>query len=150
MTRKVTNDWILWLRCNCATQLSSSICFCYYWKNREYITSKLTIKESEPVFTVTVNSSNPRVVLLSSHGFFLRGSARVHACTHTLTHNRVVLTKNSILDFSTTAGVPGGAMGGALGGIVRQNWTFHFSCVAWSGNCFWNHDKVIWTFKITL
>jgi len=54
-----------------------------------------------------------------------------------LTHtHQVVLTKNSILDFSTTAGVPGGAIGGALGGIVRQNWTFHFSCVAWSGNCF--------------
>lgn len=31
--------------------------------------------------------------------------------------------------------VPGGAMGGALGGMVRQNWTFHFSCAAWSGNC---------------
>ena len=39
-----------------------------------------------------------------------------------LTHtHQVVLTKNSILDFSTTAGVPGGAIGGALGGIVRQN-----------------------------
>lgn len=37
------------------------------------------------------------------------------------------LTKNSILDLSTTAMVPGGAMGGALGGMVRQNWTFHFS-----------------------
>lgn len=37
------------------------------------------------------------------------------------------LTKKSILDLSTTAMVPGGAMGGALGGMVRQNWTFHFS-----------------------
>lgn len=45
------------------------------------------------------------------------------------------LTKKSILDLSTTAMVPGGAMGGALGGMVRQNWTFHFSCAAWSGNC---------------
>lgn len=44
------------------------------------------------------------------------------------------LTKKSILDLSTTAMVPGGAMGGALGGMVRQNWTFHFSCAAWSGN----------------
>lgn len=31
-------------------------------------------------------------------------------------------------------------MGGALGGIVRQNWTFHFSCVAWSGN--WERIKI--------
>lgn len=46
-----------------------------------------------------------------------------------------ILTKKSILDLSTTAMVPGGAIGGALGGIVRQNWTFHFSCPAWSGNC---------------
>lgn len=38
-----------------------------------------------------------------------------------------LLTKNNILDFSTTAGVPGGAIGGALGGIVKQNCTFHFS-----------------------
>lgn len=38
-----------------------------------------------------------------------------------------ILTKNNILDFSTTAGVPGGAIGGALGGIVKQNCTFHFS-----------------------
>lgn len=45
------------------------------------------------------------------------------------------LTKKSILDLSTTAMVPGGAIGGALGGMVRQNWTFHFSCAAWSGNC---------------
>lgn len=45
------------------------------------------------------------------------------------------LTKKSILDLSTTAMVPGGAMGGALGGMVRQNWTFHLSSVAWSGNC---------------
>ena len=45
-----------------------------------------------------------------------------HTHTHTHTHTpQVVLTKNSILDFSTTAGVPGGAIGGALGGIVRQN-----------------------------
>ena len=44
------------------------------------------------------------------------------------------LTKKSILDLSTTATVPGGAIGGALGGMVRQNWTFHFSCAAWSGN----------------
>ena len=46
-----------------------------------------------------------------------------------------LLTKNNILDFSTTAGVPGGAIGGALGGIVKQNCTFHFSWLAWSGNC---------------
>lgn len=46
-----------------------------------------------------------------------------------------ILTKKSILVLSTTAIVPGGAMGGALGGIVRQNWTFHFSWAAWSGNC---------------
>lgn len=46
-----------------------------------------------------------------------------------------ILTKKSILDLRTTAMVPGGAIGGALGGIVRQNWTFHFSCPAWSGNC---------------
>lgn len=46
-----------------------------------------------------------------------------------------ILTKKSILDLSTTATVPGGAIGGALGGMVRQNWTFHFSCAAWSGNC---------------
>lgn len=26
-------------------------------------------------------------------------------------------------------------MGGALGGMVRQNWTFHLSSAAWSGNC---------------
>ncbi len=45
------------------------------------------------------------------------------------------LTKKSILDLSTTAMVPGGAIGGALGGMVRQNWTFHLSCAAWSGNC---------------
>lgn len=45
-----------------------------------------------------------------------------------------LLTKKSILDFSTTAIVPGGAMGGALGGMVRQNWTFHLSSEVWSGN----------------
>lgn len=47
----------------------------------------------------------------------------------------LTLTKKSILDLSTTAMVPGGAIGGALGGMVRQNWTFHLSCAAWSGNC---------------
>lgn len=76
--------------------------------------SKLTIKESGPMFGSKDDfSSYHKVALLASHGFFLRTSA-----THT---HWVVLTKNSILDFSTTAGVPGGAIGGALGGIVRQN-----------------------------
>lgn len=48
-------------------------------------------------------------------------------CRVRILNQIALLTKNNILDFSTTAGVPGGAIGGALGGIVKQNCTFHFS-----------------------
>lgn len=42
--------------------------------------------------------------------------------------------------------VPGGAMGGALGGMVRQNWTFHLSSAAWSGNCRERDEKNIYDY----
>ena len=37
------------------------------------------------------------------------------------------LTKNNIFVFSTTAGVPGGAISGPLGGILRHHSTRHLS-----------------------
>lgn len=42
-------------------------------------------------------------------------------------HRGNKLTKNNIFVFSTTAGVPGGAISGPLGGILRHHSTRHLS-----------------------